>query len=466
MSGPGPERISIPDGLDLYRHQREGIDAVRDGARWSIWLWHRQSGKGLASLCLLASAAFDRPGLYAHVSPTFSLARRNVWDARSPLDGRPYLDLIHPALVVEKNEAELSLVMRTRESGKTSRIELLSAEDPDRLRGPAYAGVVLDEFATYASGAEALHVVRPALAASAGWLLITSTPKGMNHLYETWRNAESFSRQTIGDTRRHDGTPLIPMAHVEQERKECQREEWVRQEFYVEFTAALVSSYYGDLLTRAEAEGRIVDVPHRPERPVMTGWDLGIADATAIIYVQEAGERLHVIHAEDFEGLSLPEILSRTQRHGYVFDPRRQLAPHDIEVRDLSVGVSRRDVAARLGTRFTTVPRSGVAEGIDAARRLFPRLVFDRRRCAKLLQALAEYQKVWDPKGKTFRDAPLHSWASHYADAMRTFALGYREPRDPDQRHPKVNSTVDILNYDHGPRIPRIPDARGGTPAW
>jgi hypothetical protein len=100
-------------------------------------------------------------------------------------------------------------------------------------------------------------------------------------------------------------------------------------------------------------------------------------------------------------------------------------------VRDYTAGITRREVAQRLGFRFTTVPRLSVQEGIDAVRRLFPRLVFDRRQCAKLLQALAEYQKVWDARGKTFRDAPMHSWASHYADALRTFSVGYRE------RHPK-----------------------------
>ena len=39
----------------------------------------------------------------------------------------------------------------------------------------------------------------------------------------------------------------------------------------------------------------------------------------------------------------------------------------------------------------------------------------------------AEYQRVWDAKGKCFRDAPLHSWASHLTDVMQTLAGGHRE---------------------------------------
>jgi hypothetical protein len=382
-------------------------------------------------------AAFERPGTYLVASPTKELSRENYWDARDPDSGERYLDLVFPSeLVADTNENELSMELRTAKPGQTSRIVFRSADDPDRLRGPAYAGVVLDEFATM-PGREPLDVVRIPLDRAGGWLLITSTPKGLNHFAEVWKNAEQaggwyLSTKTIADTRRHDGTPIISLAMVEQERKEGQREEWIQQEYFVAFTAALVSSYYGDLLTKAETEERIRDLPVRQERPVLTGWDLGIADATAVVYVQEAGEWLHVVGADEYEGLSLPEIIARVQGRGYVFG--RHLAPHDIEVRDYTAGITRREVAARLGFRFKTTPRLSVAEGVDAVRRLFPRLVFDRRQGAKLLQALGEYQKVWDARGKVFRDAPLHNWASHLCDALRTFAVGYRE-RDDDRPH-------------------------------
>jgi hypothetical protein len=445
-TAPTAARVTIPDGVTFYKHQQECVSAYHDGARRMIWRHHRQSGKGVGALSFTGQAAFARPGTYAIVSPTKGLARENYWDARDPDTGRAYLDVIPPQLVLDKNENEMALVMATKAAGKTSRIVFRSADDPDRLRGPAYAGVVLDEFATMPS-AEPLDIVRIPLDRANGWLLITSTPKGLNHFHAVWHNAERaggwfLSTKTIADTVRHDGTPIIPMAAVEQERAEGQREEWIQQEYFVAFTAALVSSYYGDLITKAEAEGRIRDLAPRPDRAVLTGWDLGIADSTAIVYVQEVGAELHLINAEEHQGLSLPEILSRTQRHGYVFG--RHLAPHDIEVRDYTVGVTRREIAQRLGFRFDVAARLSVAEGVDAVRRLFPRFVFDRRQCARLLQALAEYQKVWDAKGKTFRDAPMHNWASHYADAVRTFAVGHREHRGPRAHDPRPKSRVDF----------------------
>src|SRR5262249_37413249 len=161
-----------------------------------------------------------------------------------PDSGAAYLDVLPPSLVIDRNENEMAIVMATKVAGKTSRIVFRSADDPDRLRGPAYAGVVLDEFATMPN-ADPLNIVRIPLERSGGWLLITSTPKGMNHFYEVWKNAENaggwyLSTKTIEDTRKHDGSPIISPEAVEQERREGQLESWIQQEFFVQFTAALV----------------------------------------------------------------------------------------------------------------------------------------------------------------------------------------------------------------------------------
>jgi phage terminase large subunit len=171
----------------------------------------------------------------------------------------------------------------------------------------------------------------------------------------------------------------------------------------------------------------------------LTAWDLGFRDSTVILYAQEHGEWLDLVDCDEFQATALPEILSRMHAHGYVFG--EHWAPHDIGQHEFGSGQTPKEVAARLGVHFRVAPRLDVQAGIDAVRRLFPRLRFDRRRCAKLLEALGGYQKVWDATGKVFRDKPLHSWHSHFADAMRVLATGYREPVDPakyqEQRYAK-----------------------------
>jgi hypothetical protein len=47
-------------------------------------------------------------------------------------------------------------------------------------------------------------------------------------------------------------------------------------------------------------------------------------------------------------------------------------------------------------------------------------------RCAPGLEALKNYRKEYDEKAKTFKNHPLHDWASHGADDFRCFAVGHK----------------------------------------
>jgi phage terminase large subunit len=37
------------------------------------------------------------------------------------------------------------------------------------------------------------------------------------------------------------------------------------------------------------------------------------------------------------------------------------------------------------------------------------------------------YRRDYDEKRQEFRQNPLHDWTSHYADAVRYFAVGHQE---------------------------------------
>jgi hypothetical protein len=52
----------------------------------------------------------------------------------------------------------------------------------------------------------------------------------------------------------------------------------------------------------------------------------------------------------------------------------------------------------------------------------------DPVRCDRGLKCLRNYRKEWDADRATFRDRPLHNWASHGADALRNFAQGFCAP--------------------------------------
>lgn len=423
------ERVTIPHGITLTPLQQEPIAVLESGkVRYAFLLAHRQFGKTLDALTRLARAMWNEPCLAVYCAPTYGVARRVLWDAQRASDGKPYLDLIPRELVLERNEAEMSLVMRTRHAGQTSRLLCLSGDEPGRLRGLAVKHVVFDEFAQF-NGPDAYDVIRPVLAANGGTLLIITTPLGTaNHAHEFWRMAQTTpgwwaKRVTIEDS------GLVSLAEMEQQRQEGQHESFLKQEFYCEFTSALVNTYYEDQLKRCQEEGRILDdLPHYDGLPTTVATDLGIADAFAVIYAQAVGPTVHVVDYDEWTGLGIPEVLSRVRAKPY--NIMRWLAPHDLRQRELGTGITRYETARKLGVTFDIIDRvSSVQESIDAVRLIFNRLKFSRRKCGRLLEALGSYQRVWDAQAKVFLSKPKHDWASHGCDALAILARGWKDRR-------------------------------------
>lgn len=175
-------------------------------------------------------------------------------------------------------------------------------------------------------------------------------------------------------------------------------------------------------------EGRVLRLPHDPSRPVETYWDLGMADATAIWFVQSAPHELHIIDYYEASGEGLTHYAQVLQSRGYTYGTHT--APHDIQVRELGTGQSRLEVAAKLGIKFQVAPQLPLEDGIDAARRLFGRCYFDATKCAPGLRALQHYRRDYNPRMGEFKASPVHDWASHGADAFRYLAVSQRPARD------------------------------------
>jgi phage terminase large subunit len=84
-------------------------------------------------------------------------------------------------------------------------------------------------------------------------------------------------------------------------------------------------------------------------------------------------------------------------------------------------------VLGELGINATVCPNLPIADGIQAVRMLLPTCWFDKVKCKEGIEALRMYRRDWDDKRQEFRPNPLHDWTSHYADAMRYFAVGHQE---------------------------------------
>jgi phage terminase large subunit len=395
----------------LRPHQQQLYDAR---ARFSAWVAHRRFGKTFLSLyCLLHDALHCQASYprFAYVAPLRNQAKTIVWDVlKRYTQDWPGVNI---------NEAELRVDL-----ARGSRIQLFGADNPDALRGMYLDGVVFDEYAQMRPRTWT-EVVRPALADRQGWAVFISTPLGHNHFYDLYQDAQHLEGWHTA-LYRADETGIVDAAELEAARQVMSPEQY-NQEFLCSFESALIGAYYAAYLETAREEQRITRVPWQPNVPVHTAWDLGISDATAIWFVQPVGRMLHVIdylEASD-HGLEWYAKVLRDKPYTY----GRHYFPHDIEARDFSSdGRTRLAMAEQLGLKpAVVVPRGDVADGIQAVRTLFPRFVFDQEHTYEGVECLKAYRREWSETRKAWLEHPLHDFASHAADALRTFAQGYQE---------------------------------------
>jgi hypothetical protein len=73
-----------------------------------------------------------------------------------------------------------------------------------------------------------------------------------------------------------------------------------------------------------------------------------------------------------------------------------------------------------------------IAEGINAARTLFPLNNIDEENCYELVQHLRHYRFDVDEETGQLSKEPVHDEHSHAADAFRYMALNIREPNGVD----------------------------------
>jgi hypothetical protein len=135
------------------------------------------------------------------------------------------------------------------------------------------------------------------------------------------------------------------------------------------------------------------------------------------------------------EGLS--HYVKILQQKPYTYG--QHFFPHDVEVREMASGVSRRESLTKLGLRpIRVVPRiEEEMDGIDAVRSILPTCWLDERNCPETIKALDHYRKEWDEKLGSFKSKPLHDWASHGAKSFECFATGYKAPQQGGSRRKK-----------------------------
>lgn len=426
------------------------MEGDQEGKR-GVCVWHRRTGKDLMAINLVATKSQERVGLYWHLLPTYKQGRAIVWNGATR-EGRPFLSHFPEDIVAGKNSTEMRVTFKNG-----SHYQVVGTDDTNSLVGTNPIGCIFSEYSLHDPGA--WDLIRPILLENGGWALFIYTARGRNHGYTMLemakKNKRWFSQVLVaGDngTRREDGTPVFSDEMIAEERATGMPEEMIQQEYFCSFDAPFVGSYYGSQMLLAEKTKRIVDYTlYEPKLPVETWWDLGMDDSTTIWFVQRYGTEIRLIDYYENSGEGLAHYAkalsgqSDGSYHRSAYTYSKHLGPHDIEVRELGTGVSRRKAAKDMGIKFTVGKRHEVEDGIEAVRTVLAQCWFDGKRCERGIEALRQYRKKWDENNKVFLNHPLHDWTSHGADSFRIGAMGMKAVSLFKQKHQE--KADDTYNY-------------------
>ena len=410
-----------------YLHEPRGYQipfwrAMDNGCKRGLKVWNRRAGKDKSDFNYMVREAYKKPAGYYYMLPQFAQARKAVWDAIDSATGLKFTDHIPPALIKKINNTEMKVTMHTQVPGKESIIQLIGSDKYNNVMGTPPYGVVFSEYSI--SNPAAWDYIRPILAENGGWALFNCTPRGKKHAYDLY-NMALQNPKWFCELLTVDDTQSISLEAIQEERAAGMDEDMIQQEFYCSWEGSIHGAYYSKLINEARKAGRITKIPIDPRLTVDTYWDLGYDDFTAIWFVQETREGYRAVdyYENNNEGLAHYKRILDEWREKHRISYGTHMAPHDIEVHEFGPGVTRRKTAADLGLLFEVAPRvNDIRDGIDACRQILPMMWFDEERCKQGIRALENYSKVWDEINKTFRNKPLHDWASHGADAFRTLA--------------------------------------------
>ncbi|RUV41080.1 MAG: hypothetical protein EOQ55_00765 [Mesorhizobium sp.] len=427
--------IQLPNnGWRPRWYQQNAWNTWERGCKRQLLFWHRRAGKDEINLNMHAVSAHERPGTYWHMLPEAAQARKAIWNAVNPHTGKRRLFEAFPeALIENMNDNEMFVRFKV---GST--FQVVGSDNFNSLVGSPPVGITFSEWAL--ANPAAWAYLSPILAENGGWASFITTPRGNNHAKGMLDVAkkDAFDRVSnplgwFTEVLTVDDTQAISADSIERQRREYTglfgkevADLLIEQEFYCSFSGALIGSYWGAEIARAERAFRI-GTPFEIDRnhPVHTAWDLGKASNNPIWCFQVIdGVPLivdfYVPNSEDLSDWC--KWLDEQGYHG------NDYVPHDILHPQWGTKRTRLDTLRDHGRKPKMVGMVSLAEGNNAGLQTIKLARFrTTERVADGIEGLKAYRREYDDEKKTFRDIPVKNWAEHYASAFRYLGLAWRQ---------------------------------------
>jgi phage terminase large subunit len=208
---------------------------------------------------------------------------------------------------------------------------------------------------------------------------------------------------------------------------------------------------YAKELRDAIALNRITKVLPLPGKPIETFWDLGKRDHTAVWFAQISNGEYRILDFYQNRGYNIPHYVQVLQERRYLLGTI--WLPHDAR-QDRQNGPTIENIFRQAFPNNTVriIDRMAKkANGIEAARNIFPNCWFDEEKTSEGIKCLRHFKYDVDPDTGNYSKEPLHDEYSDGADAFAQLALSLQEPKG------KIN-----LNL----RRPQSPYWQQGNQSW
>lgn len=406
--------ITIPNGFTPRPYQARAMAAFDAGIKRGVYVWARRSGKDVTMMHQIAKMAHQRVGTYFHMLPTFTQAKRNVWDAIDDQERR-IIDHIFPKEIRYgknngTNETDLMIKLRCG-----SVYQLIGADSYNSVVGANPIGLVMSEYALIDPRAWMFY--RPILLQNKGWAAFIGTPRGYNHFHEQLQIAKA---EPGWDWSQVDALAagILTQEQIDTEIRTGMPEEMARQEYLCDFSAANVGAIIGGRIEQAEKDGRISDeVQYDPNAAgIVLSSDIGYRDTAAWWFWQARPDGFALLAYDEDSGLDAPDWIDRLKKQPLPI--AKVLLPHDAKAKTMASKHSVLEQFLQAGFKCGIVPQSRIVDRVNAARSVVGKCRFAKTACAKGLQILRDWAFKYDEERKTFSREPEHNYASHGGDSF------------------------------------------------
>ena len=188
----------------------------------------------------------------------------------------------------------------------------------------------------------------------------------------------------------------------------------------------------------ADQNGQFTTADYNDEFPVFTGWDIGVY--TAIWFAQFIKDKIYLIDFEQEKFKGLGEWADLLKRKGYRYE--RHFVPFDMQNYDWQSGKTRREAAINeYNLPIKILGNYKIADRIEAVKQVFPKLIFDNKKCYDGIEFISDYKVNYNERTGTYEEKPFKDESSHCADALQQLALGYKESFYKPKEKPKPKKT-------------------------